>query len=715
MTWRDPRRSAQRSAPGEGLATFGRPGIVRRVPPGRPRPDPFTLPLPPSIVSVDQRSEDPGVVRMPGARRRVGWKSVERQLPLMMTGVIAAILVITLVMVHATLTESARDVAVQRLDAAGRQLSTVYANALASARNRLATAARDTAIVDALRSAGTRGAVLETADNSTRAEARLERLLNAADTGLTAELWTADGRRVAHIGRDVRSDFTVAPPGSESGVRLPHDGLESLAPSDSVQLGNLHLVDGRVHLWGVAPVIDRGQRIGYITRQYRIANSGQTEQFIRGLTDAPIGLYLRSADGDVWSTISGAPAVAPSSVEASSEDGLITRPGIGELLSTEEPIEGAPITLVVEMPLDSVLASTRATIVKLALIGALLILFGAALAWRVSRRFTTPLASLTTAAESFAAGNYDARVKPEGGDELVRLGTSFNRMVEEAGASRAELQMQTAEAEAAHNEAERTRAQAEAASRAKSDFLRVMSHELRTPLNAIGGYTELMELELRGPITDAQRRDLQRIRASQQHLLGLISGVLDLSRIESGRVAYQLETILLDPFLTAIDDLVGPQASAKLVALEYLPAEPGLAVRADAEKLRQIMLNLISNAIRHTPPEGRITMSVGSEGGPRVGITIADTGGGIAQDALERIFEPFVQLDRSLTSLHEGLGLGLSISRDLARGMGGDLTVESHVGEGSRFTLSLPRAEVSGPAGRPLSGDYPTVERSPVG
>ena len=634
----------------------------------------------------------------------------------MMTGVIAAILIITLVMVHATLRESARDVAAHRLDVAARQLSSVYATAFAGVRTRLATAARDTAIIDALRSAGTRGAALETADNSTRAEARLERLLNPADTGLTAELWTADGRRVAHIGRDVRSDVMVAPPTGEPGVRLPHDGLEGLVPADSVQVGKLHLVDGRVHLWGVAPVLDRGQRIGYITRQYRIANSGQVEQFIRGLTDAPIGLYLRSAEGDVWSTISGAPAVAPSSVEDSGEERVVVRPGVGELLSTEEPIEGAPITLAVEMPLATVLASTRSTILKLAAIGAVLILFGAAIAWRVSRRFTAPLASLTTAAESFAAGDYDARVKPQGGDELVRLGTSFNRMVEEAGASRAELQMQTAEAEAAHREAERTRTQAEAASRAKSDFLRVMSHELRTPLNAIGGYTELMELELRGPITEAQRRDLGRIRASQQHLLGLISGVLDLSRIESGRVAYQLETIVLDPFLAAIDDLVGPQATAKLVSLDYIPAESGLAVRADAEKVRQIMLNLISNAIRHTPPEGRITMSVGSDDGSMVGITVADTGGGIAQDALERIFEPFVQLDRTLTSLHEGLGLGLSISRDLARGMGGDLTVESRIGEGSRFTLSLPRAEVaSAPASRPRSGDYPGVERRPVG
>ena len=634
----------------------------------------------------------------------------------MMTGVVAAILVITLVMVRATLTESARDVAAQRLDATARQLSTVYANALAAARGRLAAAAQDTAILGALRDVRASTRLVETPDNSTGAEARLARLLNPSDTGLTAELWTADGRRVAHVGRDRRSDVPVARPATDSGVGLPHDGLESLGPSDSVQLGDLHLIEGRVHFWGVAPVIDAGQRVGYITRQYRIANSGQVEQFIRGLTDAQLGLYLRNRDGSLWSTISGATTVAPSPVERSGEDEVVRRPGVGELLSREEPIEGAPLNVVVEMPLDAVLTSTRSTVLRIAAIGLLLILFGGVISWRISRRFTTPLASLTNAAESFTAGDYDARVQPTGGDELMRLGRSFNRMVEEAASSRAELEMRTVEAEAARREAERTRLQAEAASRAKSDFLRVMSHELRTPLNAIGGYTELMELELRGPITQEQRRDLGRIRASQQHLLGLISGVLDLSRIESGRVAYQLETIQLDPFLAAIDELVGPQAAAKLVALEYAPAERGLAVRADAEKLRQIMFNLMSNAIRHTPPEGRISMTAAPLGESLVGITVTDTGGGIAEDARERIFEPFVQLDRNLTSLHEGLGLGLSISRDLARGMGGDLTVESRLGEGSRFTLSLPRAEVTeGSAARRLSGDYPTVERRPVG
>jgi PAS domain S-box-containing protein len=240
------------------------------------------------------------------------------------------------------------------------------------------------------------------------------------------------------------------------------------------------------------------------------------------------------------------------------------------------------------------------------------------------------------------------------------------------------------------------RESARAASDAKSEFLTTMSHELRTPLNAIGGYVELLEMGLRGPITEAQRLDLSRIRASQQHLLGLISGLLDLSRIESGSVSYEFAEIPIDLFLTSLDALVGPQALAKQLALECIPTSPELTVIADQEKLRQVLLNLLSNAIRYTPAGGRIVMTASAPTDEFVDVTVSDNGPGIPLERRADIFEPFVQLDRSLTRTPEGIGLGLSISRDLARGMNGELTVDSTLGNGATFTLRLPRARANG-------------------
>lgn len=263
-------------------------------------------------------------------------------------------------------------------------------------------------------------------------------------------------------------------------------------------------------------------------------------------------------------------------------------------------------------------------------------------------------------------------------------------------------------AEAARADAERSRAEAEAASRAKTEFLAVMSHELRTPLNAIAGYAELMELGLRGPLTPEQQRDLARIKNSQKHLLGLISGVLDLNRVEAGRVTYQLASLRIAAFLEDIAALMEPSALAKDVALAVTDCSEALLVEADPEKLRQILLNLLSNAIRHTPNGGRVTLEAEPLNG-MIAIRVTDTGEGIAEDKLESIFEPFVQLDRSLTATREGIGLGLAISRDLARGMRGELSVESRLGIGSSFTLVLPCATGRDDVVVTTTGEYPRL------
>jgi signal transduction histidine kinase len=242
-------------------------------------------------------------------------------------------------------------------------------------------------------------------------------------------------------------------------------------------------------------------------------------------------------------------------------------------------------------------------------------------------------------------------------------------------------------------EAEReAREAAEAANRAKADFLAVMSHELRTPLNAIAGYTDLLTLGVRGPITEAQRADLERIKASQRHLLGLINEVLSFAKLESGETHFTIEDVAVHALVADAIALVEPQAGRKEIPVRTRsdPGESHLMVRADAEKVVRILVNLLSNAVKFSH-RGEIVVACGVLD-ERVRISVTDNGTGIPKSDLHRIFEPFVQVRPALTRTSDGTGLGLAISRGLARAMRGDLTVTSVVGEGSTFVLDLPLA-----------------------
>jgi PAS domain S-box-containing protein len=238
-------------------------------------------------------------------------------------------------------------------------------------------------------------------------------------------------------------------------------------------------------------------------------------------------------------------------------------------------------------------------------------------------------------------------------------------------------------------EADGARANAEAANKAKLDFLASMSHELRTPLNAIAGYVQLLDMQVAGPVVDEQRRFLARIRRAQDLLLGRINDMLNFVKIDSGTLTYTLRPVALHDVLAGLDIMIHPQLTERGLSYHYVPADPALVVRVDSEKLEQILLNLLSNATKFTPRGGRITLAAARHGG-QVEITVSDTGVGIPPDRLAAIFEPFVQLDPSLTRERDGTGLGLAISRDLARAMDGEVTVSSAPGSGSTFTLVLP-------------------------
>jgi signal transduction histidine kinase len=243
---------------------------------------------------------------------------------------------------------------------------------------------------------------------------------------------------------------------------------------------------------------------------------------------------------------------------------------------------------------------------------------------------------------------------------------------------------------AARIAADQARAEAEAANRAKSEFLANMSHELRTPLNAIGGYVELIEMGIRGPVTEEQAEDLRRIRASQHVLLRLVEDVLDVAKLEAGRVHLELVKVRVHDVLAGAEALVFPQLLSKSLQYQYRPYDPTLTVCADRVRLQQIILNLLTNAIKFTGTAGAITLSVDTTADD-VLIRVADSGRGIPAERLDDIFEPFVRVDSGFTRPTEGAGLGLTISRSLSRAMGGDITVESAPGEGSVFTLRLCR------------------------
>jgi signal transduction histidine kinase len=296
------------------------------------------------------------------------------------------------------------------------------------------------------------------------------------------------------------------------------------------------------------------------------------------------------------------------------------------------------------------------------------------IAEETARRAENLLAALDAARRQMADTNAELRAKA--------------RQLEEANEM---LQDQTAELEAQAEELEQTRAEADAANRAKSVFLTTMSHELRTPLNAISGYVQLLQLGIHGPLTDEQRGSLERIERSQRHLLALINDVLSLARIESGTVYYHFTDIDLRMVVEEIAPLVEQQMAAKRLNYEVDVPQSEVPVRVDRDKLRQVLLNLISNAIKFTPPRGKITVLVGANPDNHSAyVAVADTGIGIPAEKVTTIFDPFVQVHTGLTRFAEGTGLGLSISRDLAKGMGGTLTVDSRVGEGSIFTIALP-------------------------
>jgi PAS domain S-box-containing protein len=239
----------------------------------------------------------------------------------------------------------------------------------------------------------------------------------------------------------------------------------------------------------------------------------------------------------------------------------------------------------------------------------------------------------------------------------------------------------------------KAREEAEVANRVKSEFLALLSHEFRTPLQAVFGYTELLDREIHGALNETQRRYVQRIQQSQQHLLGLINTILEFAKLESGQpIDVLLAETPMNPILRVMESLIGPQIETKAIAYEYECPDKSIVAYADGTKVQQIVLNLLSNAVKFTGRGGNVKLDCLSDP-DAIAVHVRDSGCGIPADKLEAIFQPFVQI-KTKGTIANGTGLGLSISRRLAEAMGGSLTATSELGRGSTFTLLLRRAEI---------------------
>jgi signal transduction histidine kinase len=528
--------------------------------------------------------------------------SLTRKLPLLTAAIVVLVAATSLTATYRALVAARSEALHERLSRVAKQLAMSSEQGNRTRAVALRAIAQDSSILALVRS----GRPLVAPDTTSPALRALARVRLPTDSQMPVELWTADGRRLVHLGEEVPGDplrDTRPELLGRGGVAQP--GAPAPPGSDSIQLGAFYAAGGRVLYWTIVPVLDAGRRIGYIAGQRRVGNSPQQVETVRELIGSNVTVYVRNITDDFWTTLTGEPTPPPIRRDTS-PDGFETLRANGRHVGSEARVAGTPWVLEFEAPASTILTEPRATVRRLMVFSLLITIVGVLLSWVVSRRITRPLAELTTAAGALAAGDYQRRVKRSrpNGDEIHRLGASFNQMAAEVQTAQQALAAQVEEAhtasEALHRatlEAVEARDAAEQANQAKSDFLAVMSHELRTPLNAIGGYAEILEMGIYGPVTERQRDAIQRIARSQQTLLSLINDVLNFAKLEAGEVQYQMQEVSLASVVEALDALVAPQLADRELRYGAGGCSRSLLVRADPDKLQQVLLNLLSNAI----------------------------------------------------------------------------------------------------------------------
>jgi signal transduction histidine kinase len=624
------------------------------------------------------------------------WDSLERKLPLLLGGVVAVVLLSALAVTQYEVRKSAVEATDQRLERISEQLGAWVGTAIAQRERLVLDVLADPAIASLI--AGDQAA-------EDAARSALEQLRTRNDSGLMLQVRDTAGRiLLVTASGDMMAPLDPGDPAAAAAEVAPRDPARMRfgAPFASGSAGVF---------WATAPVRSGDAALGHVYQLRRVGNAAVAAQF-EGIIGQKVDVYFAAGSGP-WTGLAG--NIQPGFVPADPERPFVREGPQGRHYSLARSVGDFGWTMIVDVPMSSVLAPTRAVARRIIAFGLVLLPLGGLLAWFVSRSVTAPLRRLGAAADAIAAGDYSRRTGIGRTDEIGHLARSFDSMAAHVEVTHEELEERfrvaktlAAELKEANQrlqhaveEIDAARSDAQQASRAKSEFLATISHEIRTPINAMIGYTDLLELGLGGPLSEQQFDWVQRIRRSGDHLTTLVNDVLDFAKIESGQMRVARDVSSVPACVNAAVSILQGRAADKRISVSVDCAVEAVFL-GDPHRVQQIMLNLLMNALKFTAEEGRIHIECerrASRSHPPhedesdqhewTCITVADNGTGIAADQLERIFEPFVQGQPGYTRPHGGAGLGLAISRSLARMMGGDITVESRPDHGSAFTVWL--------------------------
>jgi two-component system sensor histidine kinase BarA len=413
------------------------------------------------------------------------------------------------------------------------------------------------------------------------------------------------------------------------------------------------------------------------TEIIRKSDKGEKQTFVRGLDDPE---KLKEDDDPVYKDGQYVYHVAIRASESCLKCHRTTEP----IAQQERDLLGVVEVKIAAKEFNDRVHGNRAILISTALVSSLLLMTGS---WLIVRYvIVKPVKHLKEVSDAITAGNLNIRSEIMTGDEFEDLSHAYNRMLRSLMDKEDELRRVNSDLNKTVDELAQANLALHTASQLKGDFLATMSHELRTPLSSIIGFSELLTS---GNLTEKQRKWLENIHGSGKHLLNLLNDVLELAKIEAGKMQIRMEEFSFRDLCDGAISLFRQQADTKRLALESEVDGRLPLLHQDPQKLRQILLNLLSNAIKFTPEGGKISIVAELENEDIV-IHVADTGIGISLEDQETVFEKFRQSSQVLTREQGGSGLGLSISKELAKLLGGDITLQSTLGQGTTFTLRLP-------------------------